>query len=280
MSTEQPVSKAGGDESPALPPDFQTPRDGLASGSLSGVALAAVGSLLAWCLLLAFHPIFVPPNKLIVAEPSLAQEAELKAASETATLYNAIVVLGWSGALIAGAMAAGEGWARRSWKTAAWGGLGCALAGAVFGGLAGWIGHSVYQYARPPGEMMIDLEGTVVVQMTMLGALGGGIGLSLGSLTGHAGTTFTRLLGGVLAGVFAGMLYPVGAAYLMPTVQTEHIVPYGGANSLLWLGLTGALLGLIVPGMKMRRTRTAPASPEPVTESAETEETHPLGAEQ
>jgi hypothetical protein len=240
------------------------------------VVFAGLGGLLAWGLLLAFHPIFKSTGVMPEAPP--AEVAKAEAAQQTATLYNAILVLGWSGALIAGAMAVGEGWARRSCKMACWGFVGCALAGAFFGGVAGWIGHAVYQYARPPGQAAIDLEGTVVVQMTMLAVLGGGIGLTLGSLTGQAGTTVTRLLGGVLAGVFAGMLCPVGTAYLMPVVQTEHIVPEAAGGALLWLGLTGFLLGLIIPGMKMRRTQEAAAAPEPpVTDSALADEAESAG---
>jgi MFS family permease len=161
-------------------------------------------------------------------------------------------------------MAIGEGLARRSGKTVVLGFIGCALAGAVFGVLAGWAGQSVHQYAKLPNQPTIDLEGTVVVQMTMLAVLCGGIGLALGTLTARAGSAFTHLLGGVLAGVFAGMVYPIAAAYLLPTAQTEHVIPRGTGATLLWFGLTAVLLGLVVPEMKLRRTRPkAPTAPEP-----------------
>lgn len=220
-----------------------------------------VGSLFAWALIELFHPVFKVPSELMVERPSQQQEALLAAAEFTTGLYNAALALGVAGAILAGALAMGEGWARRSWKMAIAGFLGCALAGAFFGGLAGWVGHSVFQFAKLPGALAIDLEGTVVVQMTMLAVLGAGIGLVLGSLTGEAGGLFTRVLAGALAGVLAGLVCPFATANLLPAANTENIVPQGKFAALLWLGLTGVLLGLIIPGMKLRRaaSRSGPS---------------------
>jgi hypothetical protein len=42
------------------------------------------------------------------------------------------------------------------------------------------------------------------------------------------------------------MLYPVAASFLLPTVGTEHLVPRGELNRLLWIELTTGLLACII----------------------------------
>ncbi|NLY02314.1 MAG: hypothetical protein GXY83_40020 [Rhodopirellula sp.] len=263
---EQSVENMESEQSPNVSPpepagEASSPETahGLAVGSFTAAAFAVVAIFIAWGLLEAFHPVFDVPPELMADNPSLQQSAELAAAELQVNLYNSVLVLGIFAALLAGAMALGEGWARGSWKIAIAGGIGCLLAGAVFGGLAGWVGHNVYQFAKMPGEMTIDLAGSVVVQMTMLAALGAGVGLALGSLAGEAGTIFTRITAGALAGMLAGLLSPFATANLLPAAQTEHLIPRGDAAVLLWLGITGVLLGLIVPGMKIRRKKPAAA---------------------
>lgn len=262
MSTGQIDLNANSGGSSAAPQRPAVEHGQLASGTVTGAIFAAFGALLAWGLLIALYPVFEVPSELFVDQPNAAQAAALQAAQDKISLRNSVFVLGLFGALLAGAMAVGEGWARRSGKMALAGFLGCGLAGALFGGFAAWAGESVCHYARLPGQPTIDLEGTVVVQMTMFAVLGGGVGLALGCLTRHVGSTFSRLLGGVLAGVFAGMVYPIAAAYLLPTAQTEQIIPRGNAATLLWFGTAAIFLGLVVPEMKIRRT-PAKAKPEP-----------------
>ena len=274
MSTGQLDLNANAGDSSAIPQRSGVEHGQLASGTVTGVIFAAIGGLLSWGLLLALYPVFDIPSELLTGEASATQVTDLASAEQEVSLYNSVVVLGWFGALLAGSMAVGEGWARRSWKMALAGLLGCGLAGAWFGGLAGWTGESVSQYAKLPGELVIDMEGAVVVQMTMFAVLGGGVGLVLGCLTRRASSTFTHLLGGVLAGMFAGMVYPIAAAYVVPTAQTDRIIPQGNAATLLWFAVVSICLGLIVPEMKLRRTpKTAPSPPEPSATAASAPET-------
>ena len=256
MSCEQSAPNTDYGDSPATPSPAGFEKGHLAGGWLLGITFAVAGGLAAWGLFLAVYPIFSVPSELADLEmPNSQQTAELRAAELKAGLSNSLVVLGWIGALLAGAMAVGEAWARRSWRTALAGFPGCALAGALFGAAAGAVGHCVYQLLLIPFEGTTDLGGTVVVQMTMLAVLGGGIGLALGSLTGFARATWTRLLAGVLAGIFAGMVYPVVTAYFIPAVHTDYVIPRDGTGAFIWLMTTAVCLGLIIPEMKMRRGR-------------------------
>ncbi len=265
MSCEQPAPNTDCCNSPAAASAAEFEKGRLAGGCPLGITFAVAGALTAWGLFLALYPIFSVPSELADLEmPNSQQTAELRAAELKAGLSNSLVVLSWIGALLAGAMAVGEAWARRSWRTALAGCLGCAMAGALFGAVAGGIGHCVYHLLLIPFEGTTDLGGTVVVQMTMLAVLGGGIGLALGSLAGFARGTWTRLLAGVLAGIFAGMVYPVVTAYSIPAVHTDYVIPRDGTGAFIWLVITAVCLGLIIPEMKMRRVRKPSLAQDPV----------------
>lgn len=257
MSREQPVSHPDDDNSPAVPLPTAFRKDQPASGWLIGVTFALIGGLAAWGLFQAWYPVFTVPSELADIEmPNSRQAAELRAAELKADLSNSIFVVGWIGALLGGAMTVGEAWARRSWRLALAGVTGCTLGGALVGALAGWVGHSVYHLLVDPFEGTTDLRGTVFVQVAMLAVLGGGVGLLLGSAIGFARSIWTRLLAGVLAGTFAGMVYPVVTAYFLPAVHTDYVIPRGGTGALLWLVLASLFLGFIVPEMKLRRSST------------------------
>ncbi len=257
MSVEQPVPSVDSGDSPAPVQRIEVPSDQLASGWITGVTFALAGACLAWGLLLTLPPVFsVPPTEFGPFEqPTAEQAARLREGAARASLGNAVLALAWTGALLAGFMAVGEGVARRSARAALLGLAGCALIGALFGSLAGWAGHSVSQLIRTSPQLVSNLPRIVVVQMTIWAVLGGGVGLALGCLTGCARNGFVLLLGGVLAGAFAGMIYPITAAYLMPTFQTEQMIPQAGAGALLWLGTAAFFLGVVLPEMKTRRIR-------------------------
>lgn len=261
MSCEQPVSGADHGDSPAASSASSCQRGRLAGGWPIGVTFAVLGGLAAWGLFYAFHPVFViPPELANIDMPNSQQSADIRAAEVKAGLCNALLVVGWIGASLAGAMTVGEAWARRSWKMALAGVFGCVLAGALLGAAAGWVGHVVYHLLLIPFEGTTSLQGTVMVQMAMLAVLGGSMGLILGSLGGFARGTWTRVLAGALAGVFAGMIYPVATAFLVPAAHTDYVVPRDASGAFPWLMITAVFLGLIIPGMQMQRTRKANTS--------------------
>ena len=245
-------------EALSVTPHVATDSGRLASSAWTAITFALAGSLLAWWLIQTLHPVFAVPDELAMLlagyDPLTPEQfAEWEAARLEVSLYNSLLVLGWSGALLAGALALGEGWARRSWKMALGGCLICTLVGPVFGCLAGWTGHSVYQDLRLQNPQAIGLKGATMVQMAMMAALGAGVGLATGSLTRRISGTLSCLLGGAIAGASAGLVYPITVAFFLPRAQTEHIIPKGSLNALIWLGLIGVLLGLILPGMTARR---------------------------
>ncbi|MDZ7615999.1 MAG: hypothetical protein U1E05_03280 [Patescibacteria group bacterium] len=242
----------------------------MAGGWPVGVLFALLGAGAAWGLFQTYHPVFRVPAELASIEmPNSRQAAEIRAAEIKAGLLNALLVLGWTGALLAGAMAAGQACARRSWRIALFGMIGCGLAGALFGALAGWAGHVVYHLLLIPFEGATDLKRTVVVQAVMLGTLCGGVGLVLGALTGFGRAMWTRLLGGVLAGISAGMVFPFVAGYFFPKTHVGYVLPRDGTGAILWLTVTAICFGLIVPELTLRRTCDARGDDEvPVPEES------------
>lgn len=255
MSCDQPVSDMNHDVSPTVTPPAHPDSGHLAGGWLVGVTFALIGGLAAWGLFRTYYPVFViPPELANIEMPNSRQAAEIRAAEIKVGLLNSLLVLGCIGALVTGAMAAGEAWAQRSWRMALVGTIGCALAGALFGMAAGWVGHSVYYLLLIPFEGATDLQRTVAVQTAMLAVLGGGIGLTLGSLAGFARGTWTRLLGGILAGLFAGMIYPIVTGYFVPAAHIGYVVPRDNMGALVWLVTIAVFVGVIVPEMTMRRT--------------------------
>jgi hypothetical protein len=69
------------------------------------------------------------------------------------------------------------------------------------------------------------------------------------------------LVGGLLAGLAAGLVHPILAAQF-PLVQTDVLVPLEPLNRLAWIGTFAVLLGLIIPGIKPPRAAT-PTAEEP-----------------
>ena len=90
----------------------------------------------------------------------------------------------------------------------------------------------------------------------MLATLGGGVGLGLGALLARRlAAAIQCLVAGLLAGGLAGMAYPMIAAFFMPGVITDPVVPLFGAERLLWIGLFTGLVGLTVAAIARKRDR-------------------------
>jgi hypothetical protein len=267
MSAEQPLDAPGAGVAPAGQ-ESVPPRGGtLASGPWTGIFSALLGGAVVWWLVQAYDPVFGLPEEMSQLNMYSPAEKlrERDAAQKVADLHNAMAALGLFGMLVGGALALGEGVARRSLKTALAGTVLCASVGALFGSLAGLLGHFAYLYYLPVQDVS-DLAKTIRVQVVMLGVLGGGAGLGLGMLGASRRSVLTCLPAGVLGGVLAGMLYPFLTANFLPVAFTELVIPRGAGNRLLWIGLTAGLLGLTIPGLSLRRgPRKSPAPPDPQT---------------
>jgi hypothetical protein len=177
---------------------------------------------------------------------------------------NAMLVLGLLGGLAGAAMAVAEGLSRRSWKTALAAGIGCATVGALFGGLAGYVGHRGFEFYKPNAEVT-DLTKAICVYGMMLATLGGGVGLGAGAfLARDLRTTLRCILGGLLAGVLASVTYLLVVAMFLPNALTTVLLPLEAGERLLWIGLITSLLALILPAV----ARGGPANPKADTAAA------------
>ena len=231
----------------------------LAIGPATGLLFGLVAAALFWLLLSAAYPVFMIPDELAGLPPTAPVEQLQKAtaAQQEADVRNHVSVLGAYGVLLGASVAVGEGLARRSLGRILVAGAACVSAGAVFGSLAGGLGHYLFGYCEPLRQFS-PLAKTMVVQGSMLATVGCGLGLALGVLTARVGTAATCLMGGILAGAMAGMLYPMLTAILLPGVLTEILVPVETASQTLWLGLASGLVGLTIPAVARGRKRRPP----------------------
>jgi hypothetical protein len=119
--------------------------------------------------------------------------------------------------------------------------------GGLAGVLGGLVGDITYVNTKPAIEPL-PLTGTVLIHTVSLAVLGAGIGLGLGTSTGRVVTAGSCLFAGLLAGVCAGLLYPIVLAVALPGAQTQVLVPLSSGSLLLWIASIAGLLGLIIPG--------------------------------
>lgn len=208
---------------------------------LAALLLALVGGAMTWCVLEYTPPVFTVPQEYEV--PNLGAPPEkleaLRVVQGQVNRANAVLNLGWFGALLAGMLGLGEAIARRSLAPL----LVAIPVGAAGGFAAGLAGGLVYK--GPLG----DLAENVKLQVVMLGLLGLGVGLALGIPRRHFRKIAAAAIAGALGGVLAAVLYPVAASLLLPAAGTDLLIPAGVANRLLWLGISSGVLGLVVVGM-------------------------------
>jgi hypothetical protein len=234
----------------------------LAIGPATGLLFGLMAAALSWLFLSAVYPVFVIPDELAGLPPTAPVEQLKKAmvAQQEANARNDVSFLGAYGVLLGALLAIGEGLARRSLGRTLVAGAACVSAGAVFGSLAGGLGHYLSDYCEPL-QQLSPLAKTIIVQGAMLATVGCGLGLALGVLTARARTAITCLIGGILAGALAGMLYPMLTAILLPGALTEILVPIQTGPQTLWLGLASGLMGLTIPAVaRERKGRTRPSS--------------------
>jgi hypothetical protein len=217
---------------------------------LAGLLFGLLGGLLAWLVIEAGHPLFAIPEELLVDRMTIPD-----ALQRPVNRNNTMAALAMLGGAAAVALSVGEGLCRRSWGTALAGGVACAVLGAAFGCLAGYLGFIGLEHYQSRPDLT-ELAKTLRVQGGMLAALGGGVGLVLGALLARRlVSTIQCLLAGLLAGALAGMAYPMISAALMPGVITEVVVPIFTPERLLWTCLFSGLLGLTVPAIARKRAR-------------------------
>jgi hypothetical protein len=229
----------------------------LSAGPLNAALFALAGGAIAWIVLEACHPVFGNPAKLLDTSEQgksfAEQQSALAAAIPKANRYDAMLALAVVGAFVGGGLSIAEQVARRSRKPVIIIGTVVAMViGGSAGILGGLLGDLVYLRIKPAMEPL-PLSGTVQIQVVTLAVLGAGIGVGLGAATGRVLAAGYCLFAGLLAGLGAGLLYPMVLAVAFPGAQTQLVVPYNGTSRLLWIALIAGLLGLIVPAVAGKR---------------------------
>lgn len=252
MSAESvnPLEPGG---SKAVQEPTSTPQGGVRGSPLVGLAFGLVGAGLAWAVLQVFFPVFTIPEELANLPVPVPDKQFLKqvAAQDQANHLNAILLLSLFGVLVGGLLAPNPQTGRRStWTILRNRAVGGVL-GGLFGALAALVGCVAYDI-HAGIRSVTPLAKTIRVQSIMFATLGAGVGLAFGSLVGWR-RAVGALITGIFAGVLAGMLYPFLAGVLLPNSITETLIPVGMVNRLLWLGLAGGLLGMLIPATTLSR---------------------------
>jgi len=211
------------------------------SSAIGALLFGVLGGLVAWVAIEMFLPMIKIPDEITskmmsVPEP-MVQKINLKREIFTLTVIGGLAGL---------ALAVGEGFSRRCWKSAILGGIACAVLGAAFGALAGYVGHVAYLQLKA-SRAMSDLVRTMVVHGSMFAIIGGGVGLALGALlVRRVGATIKCFIAGLLAAVLAVVIYTVLSAVFLPNAITDVVIPLKAAERVLWICLATGLLGLVV----------------------------------
>lgn len=243
----EPISPTQPEASPSA--GGAVPAAGLRCGPLPGCAAALLAGLLTWGLVQAAFPVFDIPEELKnlpSPQPShlavQAERAQIQADRWNATLLAAIL-----GMTVAGAVATAEcllgGRVAAAWWRILVSGLVAGLVGA-----AGGLSASLLLESPQLLVGMSPLARTISVQCLGLGLAGLGIGLGVGA-TGGGRVLLNAAVGGALAGVLAGFVYPTGMGYLLPTAQTERVVPLEPTSQLIWLGAMSVISVLVITGL-------------------------------
>jgi hypothetical protein len=236
-----------------------------------GLLFALIGAGLTWICLQATFPIFSMPEELAIlggmgmtAEQTEAQNA----ARDKAARQNAMFYLALLGALVGSGLSLAEVTKYPSPKAAALGGITVFILGGLFGAASAFLGDTAYASARSEVEPL-SLVGTVLVQIVTLTTLGMGIGIGLSAFRGSfLMAAKNRVPAGILAGICAGMLYPMAVGIVLPYAQTESTLPMGPFSQLMWMMSAACLLGIIIPGVaevsSLPHLANSPKTDEPV----------------
>jgi hypothetical protein len=95
----------------------------------------------------------------------------------------------------------------------------------------------------------------------LFGITGGGIGLAYGVLAATARAAVACAAHGALGGALAGILFPLLVVAALPPGPMDVIVPHRFDQSLLWVGLTSVLVGLMLAIAARKPTTGTPWPP-------------------
>ena len=216
---------------------------------LAGVVFTLLGGLLAFLLLQQLHPYFSneeAANAFGILPAEVQAELDHK---------NSIFVFSLMGGLFAVGLAVGEAMSRKSILTAILGGVGSAVVGTGCGALTGFLGNMFFKFLSERGGMS-ELAIVVGVYTSTFAMLGGAVGLSAALfLSRKISVSGNCLLAGILAGISAGLLYPIVAALAIPSADTQVLIPVGSGERLLWCALSSGMIGAFIPAFATNKGR-------------------------
>jgi hypothetical protein len=227
----------------------------LSAGPWLAVLFALLGGALTWLVFYAYYPIANVPMDLAdsVSENMTSdQEQRIFAVLNNTNRTNTLFALAVVGALVGGGLGLAEGIARRSLKSVLAVTSLVAQIGTVAGITGGLLTDLIYINMKHFGDPL-TLGGTILIHVISLAVLGAGIGFGLGASTGRAAAAGNCLLAGMLAGLGAGLIYPIVLAFVLPGAQTQVLVPAESGNQLIWIASIAVLLGIVIPGTASKR---------------------------
>jgi len=218
-------------------------------GVMAGLFWGLLAGMLAWLVVQAVHPVFWTTEG-VDEVGFLPLDVQWKLDRN-----NAMFVAALLGGLTGAGLAVSEVLGRQSWRTALAAGAASACVAALLGGLAGYLGHHVFELYKSHAQIT-DLEKAIRVHGVMFATLGCGVGLGAGISLGRSiRIAVFYVLGGLLAGVLAGITYPMIVAMLMPGAMTTVLIPQEIGERLLWFGLFAGLVGAIIPSVARSATK-------------------------
>lgn len=233
---------------------------------IAAIVLALLAGAIVYAVYQAAFPIYDVPRELMRMFPSDEDAVKREIAKDFARTLHAVVALSIFGALLAAFLGFAEAVARQQLGSS----IPRLLSGVIIATILAAIGAVLGAQTiirLEPFESLGSMERTVMGQILMFGALGAGVGFCVGAVGNNRRLMYRCTGAGITAGILAGVLFPVIAAFALPRVQTDVVIPDGSGGIFgcvnqpgkiglaAWFGTAGLLLaGLIKPIANRRKT--------------------------
>lgn len=218
---------------------------GIRSGPITLVIAGMLAGILTWGAIERYYTYGHVPDELVQRLNTHRDEENFRLANRAwywSGVRHAGLLVGGFGMLLAGTFVLGE-WAnmpsRRRLATALAIGVGSGLVlGIVGGALAQILYRALKDRSNDP------MYKTILVHITAWLPVAFAAGIGLGNLANDRVVTIKATVGAMAGALLAAMLYSPLAGLVFPTLCSELLVPFGTGNRLLWMLLTGSLIGL------------------------------------
>lgn len=237
---------------PASSPPLRVRAFSLVLGPGAGLVISVLVGLALGGILHALLPVFQLPERLQNLSGNLPNELlmELKREMSRVDFRNAAFALALWGGGLAWALTTTELCLRRQRGRAVWGGLLAGLVAALVaaGGMA--LAAALQDSLAMPDSRLVK---STLVQGTLFGIAGLGIGLGLALPLRPRKLLLSCLIGGLLGGMVAGALFPILASVALPNLNTDFLMPDEALGRLLWTVLAAGFIGVTITGLSKER---------------------------